>query len=239
MSVSTSLAAVAGGRLSKLRQQSRVLLLLDAAERAGIAPLRSSHLHAFAYLADVLSPVWDLIPFEGKIYKSETSPHYPDLQEELDSLVVVGLVEIGGLHYVTTADGGAQIGGAYALDFSSEHLERILRALGARGREDVLDPSDCDLHSFLVELAGALATLPSDEIESAASADISYGRGVSAHNIVDFGEWVDHRADNRSWRAAERFRTFLPREARMLPGEKLYLYAAYLGRAIHEDSSVG
>ena len=84
-------------------------------------------------------------------------------------------------------------------------------------------------------LAGALATLPDDEIESAAGVDVTYRAEGSLHNIVDFGEWADKNANNLSWRAAERFRAFLPTEARMLPGEKLYLYAAYLGRSIHDD----
>ena len=235
MTILGEVETVGEARLSELRQQCRLLLLLDAAERAGIAPLASVRLHAFAYLADVLSPVWDLIPFEGKIYKSEGSPHYPDLQAELDSLVVLGLVEVSDLRYVRTADGGAQIAGEYALNFASEQLESILGALGARGPDAVLDPADWNLHGFLVELAGALATLPDEEIESAASADVTYGGKGARHDVVDFGEWADRREDNPSWRAADRFRAFLPARARMLPGEKLYLYAAYLGRAIHGE----
>lgn len=92
--------------LAKLKQRCRVLLLLDAAERAGIVPLPSSRLHAFAYLADVLSPVWDLVPFDGKVYKSEGPPHYPDLQDELDRLVILGLVHVSNLRYIPTNDGG-------------------------------------------------------------------------------------------------------------------------------------
>ena len=129
--------------------------------------LPSARVHAFAYLADVLSPVWKLIPFDGKIYKSEGGPHYPDLQEELDSLVVLGLVQAENLTYEPRPDGGARIAGSYGLNFASEYLESIVRALGARSAEEALDPADHDLHAYLVELAGALATLPDDEIESA------------------------------------------------------------------------
>ena len=233
MSTSIQAGKPASRHLTKLKQRCRVLLLLDAAERAGIAPLPSSQLHAFAYLADVLSPVWDLVPFDGKIYKSEGSPHYPDLQNELDHLVVLGLIQVIDLHYVPTNNSGARIAGSYALNFASEHLDSIFSALGARAPEAAIDSNDRNIHDFLVELAGALATLPDDQIESAAAADVTYRAEASLHNIVDFAEWADRRTANLSWGTAEHFRDFLPSEAQMLPGEKLYLYAAYLGRAMH------
>ena len=75
-----------------LRQRVRVVRLLEAAERAGITPIPARRLHAYAYLADVLSPVWDLQPFDGKVLKVKHGPHYPDLQREVDRLVVMGLV---------------------------------------------------------------------------------------------------------------------------------------------------
>ncbi len=234
MSVPVEATVLSDRHLTRLKQRCRVLLLLDAAERVDIAPLASAQLHAFAYLADVLSPVWDLTPFDGKVYKSEGGPHYPDLQSELDSLVVLGLVQVSNLQYGSTADGGARITGSYGLNFSSAHLEGILSALGARARRDCIDPEDRKLHGFLVELAGALATLPDDEIESAAGVDVTYRMAAGFHNVVDFAEWAeDRRAANPSWVAADRFHSFLPEHSRMMPGEKLYLYAAYLGRAMH------
>ena len=38
---------------------------------------------------------------------------------------------------------------------------------------------------------------------------------------------------NRSVETAERFSSFMPQGANLSPGEKLYLYATYLGRRIH------
>ena len=224
---------LADRHLARLKQQCRVLLLLDAAEQVGIAPVASARLHAFAYLADVLSPVWELAPFDGKIYKSEGGPHYPDLQEELDSLVVLGLIEVRDLHYEVRADAGARIAGSYGLNFASEHLETIVGALGARSLEEPIDPADRKFHAYLVELAGALATLPNDQIESATEIDVTYRVQAELHNVVDFAEWVDDRwRANPSWQVAERFEAFLPERSTMLSGEKLYLYAAYLGRAM-------
>ncbi len=233
MSASVPAGELTDRHLKKLKQRCRVLLLLDAAEQVGIAPLPSPWLHAFAYLADVLSPVWDLVPFDGKVYKSEGGPHYPDLQSELDCLVVLGLVQVSSLRYELTGDGGARVAGSYGLNFASNHLEAIFGALGARAPDAAIDPGDRNLHAFLVELAGALATLPDDQIESAAGVDVTYRTTTGLHNVVDFAEWADQRTANPSWRAAERFRAFLPEESQMRAGEKLYLYAAYLGWAMH------
>ncbi|MYB37486.1 MAG: hypothetical protein F4Y26_08910 [Gammaproteobacteria bacterium] len=225
---------VSNRHLARAKRRGRVLTLLDAAERAGVAPLPSARLHALAYLADVLSPVWDLIPFDGKVYKSDGSPHYPDLQQEMDALVVLGLVEASGLSYEVRARGGARVDGLYGLNFTSPHLEPLLCALGARGVDNAIDPEDVRLHDYLVELAGALATLPNDEIESATGFDVTYRTGAPSHNVVDFAEWVDDKKEaNPSWQAADRFEEFFPAESNVGSGEKLYLYAAYLGRAMN------
>jgi hypothetical protein len=220
--------------VDRVRRRARLLMLLDAAERAGIAPLASTKLHAFAYLADVLSPVWDLIPFDGKIYKSEGGPHYPDLQLELDRMVALGLVQISHLRFIDRGPVGARIDGLYALNFGSEPLAALLAALGCDGPERAIDPGDADVHAFLVELAGALATLPDDQIDVAAGVDVTYGAARNLNNVVDFADWAEDKWQaNASWRAAERFHTFMPKDASLSPGEKLYLYATYLGRAIH------
>ena len=220
--------------LERIRRRARLLLLLDAVERAGITPIASGRLHAFAYLADVLSPVWGLIPFDGKIYKSDGEPHYPDLQVELDRMVALGLLQINDLRYVDRGDNGARIDGYYSLNFSSVQLLSILGALGAEEPAQAIDPADVNVHAFLVELAGALATLPDDQIDIAAGVDATFGVAENLNNVIDFAEWVEDKWQaNSSWRAAERFREFLPENTNLSPGEKLYLYASYLGRAIH------
>ena len=220
--------------LGQTKRRCRLLLLLEAAERAGIAPLSSARLHAFAYLADVLSPVWNLLPFDGKVYKSEDSPHYTDLQEELDHLVAIGLVQVKELQYVARSGYGSRITGFYALNFFSEHLTLLLGKLGARDPDDAVDQGDRNLHEFFVELAGALATLPDDEIDIAASVDVTYRTQGNLHSIVDYADWShDTWMANPTWRVAERFTDFLPGDSQMSPGEKLYLYAIYLSRAIN------
>ena len=223
-------------KLDQIKQRARVLLLLEAVEKTGISPMPLPRLHAFAYLADVLSPVWGLVPFNGKIYKSENRPHYSDLQNELDYLVVLDLIQVTNLRYVDTdsSEDGSQITGDYALNFCSEHLEKILDVLGPGNPDTVFDPEDIRFHTFLLELAGALATLPDEEIDTAASLDVTYLTKAGLHNVVDFAEWTEDSWNaNPSWRTAERFNVFLPEESSLSAGEKLYLYATYLGRSIN------
>ena len=219
--------------VEKLRQRIRALLLVDASEQAGISPISTDHLHSFAYLADVLSPVWELEPFEGKVYKTDGGPHYPELQQELDSLVIMGLLEASNVQFVDRTKEGSRIVGDYALRFSSEHVDPILGALGARSEQSALDPRDARLHRYLIELAGALATIWDSAVDAAAGFDVSYRTLASPHNVADFAEWVDDKwAANPSWRTTERFRAFLPEGCSLTSSEKLYLYAAYLSGLI-------
>ena len=90
----------------------------------------------------------------------------------------------------------------------------------------------CD---YLLDLAGALATVPQEEIEKAATVDATYSdQRVDLSNVIDFGRWSnDIHADNLSLRTVERFRQFLPDDASLGSGEKLYLYASFLGRSVH------
>jgi hypothetical protein len=87
------------------------------------------------------------------------------------------------------------------------------------------------VHSFLVELAGALARLPKDEIDRAATSDVTYSdRQIDNNNLIYIAPAT---RSNRSVETTERFANFMPEGANLSPGEKLYLYATYLGRRIH------
>lgn len=216
------------------KRRARVLVLLDAAERAGVAPLATERLHAFAYLADVLSPVWGVAAFSSVVLKEVGGPHYPELQREADRLVVAGLLEVSDLSYVDRPHDGARIRGLYGLRFASEYLERLLGALGARTPEQALDPRDVEVHEYLVELAGALARLPDDEIDRAAVVDATYAdKSIYENNLVYLERRGAPGGRNASVATADRFDDFFPAGSHLSPGEKLYLYATYLGRRVH------
>jgi len=222
---------ISDDELQVLRQRGRVLLLLDAAERAAVAPLSTDKLHALAFLADVLSPVWHLSAFDKVVVKSSGGPFFPELQREMDRLVAAGLLEVTNIRYVPRPHEGARIEGSYALRFGSPHLEDLLGRLGARGPEAALDANDVRIHTFLVELAGALARLPADEIDRAATSDVTYSdRAIDNNNLVYISPVAK---PNRTVETAERFANFMPEGATLSPGEKLYLYATYLGRRVN------
>lgn len=214
-----------------LRRRARVLLLVHAAERAGVAPIETERLHALAYLADILSPVWGLAALDKFVLKEVGGPYYPELQREADRLVVLGLLEVSSIEYVDRPQEGARIVGKYGLRFASEHLDALLDALGARDAKAALDPADVEIHKYLTELAGALARLPHDEIDKAAAVDVTYSNSdIDTNNLV----YVTPVAgQNASVMTTGRFADFLPSGAHLTSGEKLYLYATYLGRRLH------
>lgn len=220
--------------LIALRQKCRLLILLAALERVGIAPVYMSRLHGFAYLADVLSPVWGFIPYDGTVLKIKEGPHYADLQRELDHLVILGLVTVLELSYVQVGKDGARIDGQYQLRFESALLPSILNDLGALPDSDPLDPRDRTKSEYLTELAGALAVLPDDEIDTAARFDATYSDdSLSASNVVELDRSFDLGLVNKSVGITNRFVDFMPEASSLSPGEKVYLYASYLNRKIH------
>lgn len=232
----TSGTLLSDSDLAIVRYRARVLLLLDAAERAGIAPLSTPRFHVLAYLADVLSPVWGLRPFDGKVLKNEGGPHYPDLQKQIDVLVALRLIDVFGLKYIDRPNEGARIDASYALRFDAPELPKILAALGAAADEKPLDGKDRQAHQFVAELAGALATLGDDQIDAVASIDVTYADSrIAVSNIVDFASWTSEpQAENPSVLTMDRFSSFLPEGASLTPAEKLYLYAVFLRRRISD-----
>ena len=210
--------------LQRTKSRVRLLQLLYAAEHAALAPIALDKLHAFAFLADVLSPVWGLRPFEDRIGRTGRPPYYPDLQAQLDLLVGMGLVEPSDLSYRTDSDGdGAHFAASYALRFGSQHLDALDRAL----QDDKQSASE---QYFLNSLAEALASLPDDEIAKAASQDLVYQRfGLDTEDYVD----LDRRnGPSRTARAVASFDQAFP-GTKLTPARRLYMYANYLGRRAH------
>ena len=98
-----------------LRRRVRLVMLLDSAEAAGLVPIKILRLHAFAYLSNVLAPVWDMPVLDGKVLKRRSGLFYPALQQDLDRLVGMGVATISGVGHVQDEDKRWRLEGAYRL----------------------------------------------------------------------------------------------------------------------------
>ena len=206
-----------------LRRQVRIVMLLDAAEAAGLVPLQILRLHAFAYLSNVLAPVWSMPVLDGKVLKRRGGPFYPDLQHDLDRLVGQGVVTITGVGHVQDEARRWRLEGAYRLN--REFADPILAAL-------CNFPEDRRLGTFIVELGYALSALSDDELDRAVSEDATYSDPmVTVDNVIDFADW---RHRNYSANAAEKFDRVIP-GGNATPGEKLHLYVRHLHRRINGE----
>lgn len=207
-----------------VRRRVRLLMLLDAADYAVISPIATPRFHAFAYLADVLSPIYDLSALSGVVLKRRIGPYFPDLQWELDRLVGLGLVDVSELRPVVEV-AHAYLDASYSLrrDATDPILDLV--------HEDKVFAA---LRDFFRELAGALGAVPDNDLDATTQADVTWETG-HAGTVIDYAEW---RARNYSKLSAERIEE-LARERfgqtglELSPGAKVNLYVQYLRRAAH------
>ena len=201
-----------------LRRRVRLLMLLDGADRAGIAPIRLSHLHIYAYLSNVLAPVWKSEVFDGRLLKRRSGPFYPALQQDLDRLVGLGLVKISDLGHYIDEDGQWRLDGTFSLNH--ELAGAALRAINTFPRE-------LAVRSFLLEVAYAVSALSDSDFDRVPNEDPTYSdSNVAYENVVDFAEWSQL---NYSANAASYFASV---SEQATPGELLHLYVRHLRRRI-------
>ena len=110
--------------LARLRRQVRIVLILDAAEKTGLTPLPILQLHTLAFLSNILAPVWDLEPIDGKLLKRHGGPFYARLQADLNRLVGQGIALISNINYIKDAKERWRFNGKYKLN--RHFAERIL-----------------------------------------------------------------------------------------------------------------
>jgi hypothetical protein len=200
-----------------LRRRIRIISILDAAERAGLTPLPILHLHIFAYMSNVLSPVWEVPVLDGKVLKRRGNPFYPSLQYDLDRLVGLGVVLVSNISYVLDQDQRWRLEASYCLNhpFADRILQRIREFADER-----------KLIGFIQELTYALSALSGDDLGRATTEDATYADPIiDIGNVIDFAEWQEM---NYSANAARHFKEILPGGARATPGEMLHLYVRHL-----------
>ena len=214
--------------LGAVQRRVRLLLLLDASREAGIEPVPTLRLHLIAYLANVLSPVWDVASFasaarriDGSVLKQRGGPFYPDLQADLDRLVGMGIAKVANLGYRRIDDGRFRLEGEYRLNqkMATPILEYVYSVAG-----------EAATGKYIRELVLALSSLSDDEIDRAATQDATYADpAVGMDNVIDFGEWM---SKNYSTAAAIRAGELVGAGSDVGAGEKVHLYIRHLRRRL-------
>lgn len=208
----------------------RALAVLEAAERAALTPIPAQKLHALAYLSDVLSPVWGLAAFDPVALKTGREPFFGRFQDELDDLIVLGLLEVttfnyGGLDSVGRRD-AIQLNARYQLRYSSSFLEPLL----AHIRED--EELGVRL-SFFISLASAISRLPDNVIAEAAMKDAAWDNAnIPTDDVVEFSTVSGGRSRNRTDGTLDAFSKYMPGSKALEPVAKLRLYTAFLAERL-------
>jgi|TARA_Y100001951_G_scaffold35138_1_gene27746 hypothetical protein len=76
-----------------LASRAWILMLLEGAERNGISPVPMEQLHRYIYLANVLSPVCNLIMPESYTLKHMRGPYFPRAQWDIGRLIIQDYIE--------------------------------------------------------------------------------------------------------------------------------------------------
>lgn len=202
---------------SDLERWAWIVLLLDAVEQAGLAPVEADRFHNLAYFANCLAPVYDLPVSDGKIMKNRRGPFYPDLQWDLDRLVVMGAVTMRSFDPFRDRNGW-WFRASYVLPSRSSELVESIRQ----------SPRLARIHNFQVELAFAFADLPDEVKNTTADRDANYADPTVLNgDLIDFAEWDE---DNYTELAAESVTNYAPSGVRLNARDRLHLYFRYLKR---------
>jgi hypothetical protein len=202
--------------------KSRALLMLAALERAGVSPVETDQFHAFAFFANVLSPLWSLAPLQGSVLKRQAGPFYKELQEALDQLITWGVVEVVALAYKDADSGGAHL--AAKLRILLKRADPALSLLATM-------PDETEIASFLEQLAFVFAEIEPAEQDEAVDVDATYSApGTNIDRVIDFAEWRDPVEAAHSVRAAKRLQTYAPSGVSLSRAEELVLYMRLMKR---------
>ena len=221
MTVDADLAEWLGSKGLQARRRIRVLMLLDAVDYAVLAPIPVQRFHTLAFLSDVLSPIFNLIPMSGKILKRRAFPYFPDLQWEIDRLV--GLDLVTPLEVVPVVE-ESKAYVTFSLALQRARASPVLDIVYSQEEFSIL-------RDYFRELAGALSNIQDTELDAVTKLDVTWDSG-HAGAVIDYAEW---RAQNYSTLGANRIeelavRAFGNREAQLSPTAKVNLYVKYLKR---------
>lgn len=196
---------------------------MAALERAGATPVSNRDLHAVAYLANVLSPLWDIEALEGSVLKDRNGPRSSALEQELDLCVGQGLLIVDALR--PDPENPARLDATYRLN--GRTARTVLAAI-----TDL--PDEKSVESYLNELAFAFVEIQPGLRDDAAQQDAAWSNpAIATNRIIDFGEHLERTGANPAYNAAQAFQKFAPAGVRLNRAEKLLMYVRLLKRRAH------
>jgi len=214
------------GREGNSADRWRLILLLDACEAANLCPIPLMRMHALAFLANVLAPVWSTQSYDGKILKRRGGPFYPELQAQLDRLVGLGFVLISNVSH-TEENGQWTLAGSFGLN---EELTRPVLALAEKFAEERLT------REFFRRLAYATSRL-TKPLESVIEFDATWSDNRTGEgDVVDFAEW---RRANYSAFTANFFERLTDTGSQKTAGDRLQMYMFLLDRKGADSLKIG
>jgi hypothetical protein len=206
----------------EIHRRLRILFLVDAAEKALMAPVTTTTIHLMAYLTNVLAPVWEVPVLDGKLLKKGEGPFYPELQADADAMVGQGLLLQSKLDYVLNVDNQWRLQGVYTVNHSL--ADRLLDFV-----ENFED--EHALRVFCTEVAYSLSALVSEQIQGFSRQDATYGDPLTDFgSVIDFAEWMNR---NFASNAAIQLGELLPSGSRTTPAEKIHSYVRHLSRRLY------
>lgn len=204
---------LASSQHAALLRRGWSLLLMEAAERAGLTPLPADEIHALAFLADCLAPVYGIPAMDGILLRRASGPLFPDLQWDLDRLWAMGFLEL------TCIDQRTEAGVVRRTGYATTE--------GGSARATVLQSSPLldRLFTFFVALTTAVGRLSATARLDTMSRDLTY-TAETVGRLIRYGDWVD---GNPSIATADAFAHAGPvRGMTVHPWERLALYLAFL-----------
>jgi hypothetical protein len=206
----------------RLRRQLRILAILSGGDRAGLTPLPAAELHAIAFFADALAPVWGLRILDAELLKRRSGPLSPLLQEDLDALVGRGVVVPQNVRHVRDADDSWRLDADYELN--APIAWPILR-------KAMTFATQAAQVRLTEEVVLAVSALGSEAISEASRSDAAYG-----DLLVDDGDVVDIGTkggeSNLTARVALRFGELMEQQVDLTPAEMVHLYVRQLDKRI-------
>lgn len=209
--------------IADLRVRARLIQIFAALERAGLTPVSNRDLHALAYLANVLSPLWDIDPIETSVLKDINGPRSSALEREVDLCVGNGALTVESLRM--DPDDPSRLNATYRLN--ARAARPVLESLAGL-------PDEHLVASYLNELAFAYAEIRPELRDVLATKDAAWSNpAIAPGRIVDFGAHIGRAAVNPTFNAAQAFQQFAPEGIHLDRAEKLLMYVRLLKRRAH------